>query len=413
MTTLDSIGYTVAAGFGVSLLSFAAFGLALRLRSINIAPRCTARHPDTIYNAKAKRTQARKVKDNDDVCSVPRDELQYRGNCIWGWIPWAVSLPYETLLKGVPGTGTRKGGVEGSLLKVNLDGIIMIKFHAMCLKVALLATALCIGICLPINYTACFRDENSTKECSVRQNFTSMTNFEKTTLAAIPQIIPRSDEIFASTIAPSTLLARFYTIVLVGWLIYIYTIRLLQREWVENLALRRVYYLEADHWDLRSEDLRETELSDSDSDESSDGKQKDSQQTGPNRKQKSNYRNNRDPWIPHPEMRETVPNIELYSVLVGNLPSSLSEILYDPKDTLAQNLTKKEIVEWQLNVTSAFFDRCVPRPPGFSSSVAAVTILPDAPDLAAAWRKWYQHAVMVRKVKFIQSHWSSLQRLYM
>ena len=52
----------------------------------------------------------------------------------------------------------------------------------------------------------------------------------------------------------------------------------------------------------------------------------------------------------------------------------------------------------RLNVTAAFFDRCVPRPPGFSSSVAAVTILPDAPDLANAWRKWYKHAVMVRKV---------------
>jgi len=121
MTTLDSIGYTVAAGFGVSLLSFASFGLALRCRSINIAPRCTARHPDTIFNVKAGRAKARKLKDNDDVCIEPRDVIQYRGNCIWGWIPWALSHTYETLLKGVPGTGTRKGGVEGSLLKVNLD----------------------------------------------------------------------------------------------------------------------------------------------------------------------------------------------------------------------------------------------------------------------------------------------------
>jgi len=274
----------------------------------------------------------------------------------------------------------------------------------MCLKVALLATALCIGICLPINYTVCFSDEKRTKECSLQQSFVNMTNFEKTTLAAIPQIIPRSDKIFATTIAPSSLLTRFYTIVLVAWLLYLYIIRLLQREWIENLALRRVYYLEADHWGHRIDDSRQVEFSDSESDDSMDDTiQKGNQQQRKKNKRNINYRNYRDPWIPHPEMPETVANIELFSVLVGNLPSSLSEILYDPRDTLAHNLTKKDILQWQLNVTAAFFDRCVPRPPGFSSSVAAVTILPDAPDLASAWRKWYKHAVMFRKVRFEQN----------
>jgi hypothetical protein len=99
---------------------------------------------------------------------------------------------------------------------------------AMCLKVALLATVLCIGICLPINYTVSFSDEDTTKECSRSERFDNITNFEKKTLAAIPQIIP-IDKIFASTIAPSTLLVRFYTILLEAWLLYIYIIRLLQR----------------------------------------------------------------------------------------------------------------------------------------------------------------------------------------
>ena len=35
----------------------------------------------------------------------------------------------ETVLKGVPGTGTRKNGMEGSMLKVNLDGIVLLRFH--------------------------------------------------------------------------------------------------------------------------------------------------------------------------------------------------------------------------------------------------------------------------------------------
>jgi hypothetical protein len=48
---------------------------------------------------------------------------------MFGWIPWTLSLSYDQLLNGVPGTGTRKGGMEGSLLKVNLDGIILLRFH--------------------------------------------------------------------------------------------------------------------------------------------------------------------------------------------------------------------------------------------------------------------------------------------
>jgi hypothetical protein len=136
MTTLQStglkfetIGLTAAFGVCVCLVSFVSFGIALYSRSPNIAPRCAARHPDTIYNLKAKRPRTSKLKSDDDTKRKRREELQYRGNCFWGWIPWTLSLPYETLLKGVPGTGTRKGGAEGVLLKVNLDGVIMIKFH--------------------------------------------------------------------------------------------------------------------------------------------------------------------------------------------------------------------------------------------------------------------------------------------
>jgi hypothetical protein len=58
-----------------------------------------------------------------------KKEVQYRGGPMFGWIPWTLSLSYDQLLNGVPGTGTRKGGMEGSLLKVNLDGIILLRFH--------------------------------------------------------------------------------------------------------------------------------------------------------------------------------------------------------------------------------------------------------------------------------------------
>lgn len=47
-----------------------------------------------------------------------------------GWIPWVLSLSYRTMLEGIPGTGTREGGMEGLLLKVNLDAIVLIRFHS-------------------------------------------------------------------------------------------------------------------------------------------------------------------------------------------------------------------------------------------------------------------------------------------
>ena len=44
----------------------------------------------------------------------------------------------------------------------------------------------------------------------------------------------------------------------------------------------------------------------------------------------------------------------------------------------------------------------MPNQPGFSSSVAAVTILPNAPKLAKAWRTWYKHAALLRRLRFVR-----------
>ena len=41
----------------------------------------------------------------------------------------------------------------------------------------------------------------------------------------------------------------------------------------------------------------------------------------------NNYSYHRDPWIQHLEQRDTVPNIELYSVLFHNIPALPSEVL--------------------------------------------------------------------------------------
>lgn len=144
-------------------------------------------------------------------------------------------------------------------------------------------------------------------------------------------------------------------------------------EWIDNLALRRVFYLEHDHWKERSEEL--TYLSSLPEEEEP-------------------LQANRPSWVPHPEICDTVPNIAIYSVLF-RLPHTLQP---DPDDIEAcQNR-----LEWQLNETTKFFDKCVPSQPGFSSSVAAATILPDATKLSHAWQKWYKAASKMRKLCFIK-----------
>lgn len=222
MTTLQAIGFTIAGGAAVSVLSFAAFGIAVRKRSINVAPRATARHPNVIFNPKAGRwrselmgridgkareremelrrsTSSRIVhrgkrdatapggkeaeRGGDGGCETSTDSesngssrdrlrshrradddtaeeeetfadedleaqtmsrgnggtgdaaredplsVQERGDPTLGWIPWTLSLSYDEMMKGVPGTGTRNKGLGGQMLGVNLDAVVLFRFH--------------------------------------------------------------------------------------------------------------------------------------------------------------------------------------------------------------------------------------------------------------------------------------------
>ena len=410
--------------------------------------------------------------DPDDPLGEQDVGIQYRGNPFTGWIPWVLALSYDTMLRGVPGTGTRRKGMDGSLLRVNIDAIVLFRFHAICLRVAVLATILCIGIVLPLNLTArCHNvtndpsDESYDAQCFGKDY--SLTDYEKTTLKNIPpltyaeyderQNLKLQDANFierlvaafrhsaANTIWGSAYrrnLGRLYGVVLCSWIITWYAIRVIGREWIDALALRRVYYLETDHWDDRKEDLSLTLLRDDDSDEDDDeydeyddderdrtlcgmcgcgrgvdgadehrrrmkkrrelnasgaggggGRRDKRSRAADGRRSCDNDAHRRDPWIPHPEQRDTVPNVELYSVLVGGLPSLPSDVVDEEDIEAAVGYSRRQSIDWQLAVATAFFDHCVPNQPGFSSSIAAITILPDAPDLARSWRMWYVAAV--------------------
>lgn len=163
MATFQAIGLNLAIGSGVFAASLIAFSAAVQFEFNSLlAPRTSARPKQVIKN----------------VLSGP--------SALYGlaWIPWTLKLSYMEMLEGIPGTGTRKNGWSGSLLKCNLDGIIAIKFHAMCFKAAIFATLLCICVILPINITAqCYPEISGEAICA---NMTRLTNFEVTTLAHIP-----------------------------------------------------------------------------------------------------------------------------------------------------------------------------------------------------------------------------------
>ena len=216
MATLQAIGSNLAFGTAVAIVSLLAFGTTVRLKTFNdkIAPRTWARPKQVLTNALSGGR-----KDNH------HHHQHQQQNCFWGlysfyWIPWALGLSYQELMDGIPGTGTRNNGWDGPLLKCNLDGIILIKYHALALKVSILATVLCLLIVLPVNVTAQCSDPSS----QVCQAMANLTDYERTTLAHIPSLEDLKKSRYGDFLIHDYN-GRLYAVVLVAWVIYIYTCR--------------------------------------------------------------------------------------------------------------------------------------------------------------------------------------------
>ncbi|CAB9496984.1 expressed unknown protein [Seminavis robusta] len=370
MSTLEQLA--VSLGFGASVLAgtLLLFGGALALRITHIAPRCEARPRNVIYNP-------------DTNC----DECQRKGNpFLLGWLFWSLRLSYKTMIEGIPGTGTRNDGLSGHLLTVNLDGILLLRFHALGLRIASFASFIYCVIALPLYVTSrCFHNpfQNTTElslNCTDEDTY-NLTSYDRLTLTNVPPV----NEATAFEASQVGVYVRLYIIVLCSYVVCWFTCYELHKEWIDLLAMRRVYYLEYDHWQGRREELKAT-MADVDQ-----SKHHNSQNP---------HLHEREVWIPHPEQRDTPPNIGLYSVLVGNLPKRPRH--WVSEEDLEASMSEKVALDWQLAVTSAFFDYCVPNQPGFSSSVAAVTILPSADDLATAWKKWYGATKKLQRLRFIR-----------
>lgn len=464
MTTLEDIAFTFVGGSVVGVVSVCAFGCAVRSRSTAIALRAEARPKETIYTAH------------------PVSASQQRGSPMLGWIPWTLSLSYDTMLNGIPGTGTREKGLSGLMLNVNLDGIVLLRFQAICLRVCGTATALFVMIAIPAYLSAqCYtRTEDNGQGCG--GNEYNLTNYERTTLANVPTIYGTFSNSTDSSLpggggghassplrtvvhANHGILWRLYAVVFCFWIVAIHLCRLLHAEWVQILAMRRVYYLEYDIWGSRREELHKTIYCDADETDAGGGSgdaDKTAERGGPSQdddfddlftghddndgqgslpagtatkrvafdsartkplksasamaesngndgsvggvdiRKKEPHLYRREPWIPHPEQRDTVPHVAVYSILVGGLPSLPGQAADSFNADTTLQFSKRESIDWQLSLTTTFFDHCVPNQPGFSSSIAAVTIIPGALDLSVAWRKWYAAAAKLRRLRFLR-----------
>ena len=187
-------------------------------------------------------------------------------------------------------------------------------------------------------------------------------------------------------------------------IIYIYTLYLVTWEWIENVSLRRKYYLEATHYSNRMNELNKLALerqqrsspADEDEDDDPEALRRSMESMSEsvrllNTRLRSFTYADRPEWRPHPEIRETPPSIGIFSVLY-QLPKSLVTFDTDGATTL----------ERQLVATTNFFNEIIRPDPGFSSSVAAVTVVPNAKLVDRARSRWNACARKLQKLRYIR-----------
>jgi hypothetical protein len=204
MATLQQIYVNLLVGSALGSASLGLFGLALRYGyNSQLAPRSWSRPRAILKNA-------------------------LKAPYAFSWMCWSMKLSYPDLMLGIPGTGTREDGWAGPALKVNLDGIIMIKYHVLLLKVAFLATILCSVIILPVNITAkCDVELLGEDTCAPIDK--NLTDFEVTTIAHLPPLryngTAAGDSAQLLDFWYAHLSPRYYAIAFVALVIYRYICR--------------------------------------------------------------------------------------------------------------------------------------------------------------------------------------------
>ena len=226
MATLQQLGVTLGVGCCILTTTLGLFAGAIRLRITHIAPRCEARPRTVIHNS-----------DPD------KDPSQDRGNpFLLGWVFWTLQLSYHTLLHGVAGTGTKDGGLSGNLLRTNLDMIVLLRFHALGLKISTFAMIIYCGIALPVYLTArCYKapyDETHSISNCTDDEFYNLTRYERITLANVPTL---SDAKGWDTHNELTSF-RLYVVVFCSYIVCWYTCYEILQEWIGMYILLCMCY---------------------------------------------------------------------------------------------------------------------------------------------------------------------------
>eukprot|EP00536_Pseudo-nitzschia_multiseries_P007467 jgi/Psemu1/195687/e_gw1.176.6.1 len=384
---------------------------------------------------------------------------------VLAWIGWAYHLTYRECILGIPGTGTRNGGESGPLLKTNLDAVVLMRFHALLFKISVVVAVLCTFVILPLNLSAgCDPEIFGVGTCEQQRNLVGNTGYMKTTIANIPPKLVRNHTI-GNTTAVTTTSANEYlasekqqsapnlvnaatttttntttntnnstnsnattipvvaadlraiynwvpsqngrisTIALCCVIIYTSAMILLALEWRSLVALRRKYFLEAAHYQRHKIEQNRRRIAiaiaiaannDNDNDNSNNDNSNNSNSNSNNDWEENDALP--PPYLTHPELHETPPSVGIYSVLY-RLPPSM--VTYDNTDGDGA-VTTTTTLDRQLKATIGFFDGIISPEPGFSSSVAAVTILPDALLVADAWNQWTTCEMLLQKLRRVR-----------
>ena len=175
------------------VVCFLFFGLAVRKGwTDDLAPRIANRPRGVIKTAMKHHSSNSNTNSNSNSNSnttEPPSSQTSNDKCWYSvaWIVWAYNLTYKECLTGIPGTGTRKDGREGPLLKTNLDAVILMRFHTFMFKVSILVAFLCLFVIMPINLTARCDDAKFGKgTCQQVEKLGKDNPFMRTTIAYIP-----------------------------------------------------------------------------------------------------------------------------------------------------------------------------------------------------------------------------------
>jgi hypothetical protein len=166
MAQLSQIYITTLVGVVLSVVFSALFGLAVQQEwNSQLTPRAWSRPVKVLKNVLT-----------DRICGLRIYSIN--------WMIWALKLTYPEGLAGIPGTGTRSDGWDGPTLKMNLDAVILCKYHRMLFKISILATFLCLFILLPAYSTAtCDPTVLGYNTCMARWN---NTDFDNLTISSVP-----------------------------------------------------------------------------------------------------------------------------------------------------------------------------------------------------------------------------------